>query len=277
MPHLSTLRRTDYEVKVMDQKKAELEVMPAIDFWDLDEDDDVDEDKYERNKDLFVSIDIKFDPDDDDSEAPTYSARIKCFKTGTPEEYCKHRVAVHEAATKLGYLRRVTNEAGQILATDNSVMTREQAEDSEAQLLIPLAKSSLRGQASRTFEKYIEEHAQDEAGTDVPLRVLHQKAWNAVAVSIFQHPTTAAKVQKHYLKEGGLKFCGQYTEPRRFYDRLDQICGYLPYFPMVQRAEGLGPATTLATDEKLEVLALRSSTTMLTMVCLPPKPGGHTA
>ena len=256
MTVVSTLRRTNHEFQAMEQRKAELEIMPAIDFWTVNEDEQENaDDKYERHKDLYVSLEIKFDLTQDDADAKTYTTKIKCFKQGTPEEYCAHRAAVHDAATKLGYLERQTNAQGEILDSDDQVMTEEAAENSEADLLIPLAKSTLRGHAGRVFTKYLEEHTEDENGNAVESRTLYVYAWNAVATAIFQHPLQAAKYQKRYLKEGGLKFCGQYKEPRKFYERLDQVNGYLPYFPLVQRAGGVfGTPTAIASDEKIEIL-----------------------
>ena len=130
MPTISTLRRTEHEIRAMERKKAELEVMPAVDFWYTPEEES--DDKYERNKDLYVTISIKFDPDAEEDDAPTYSARIKCFKTGNPEEYCQHRVAVTEAATKLGYLKREYNADGAILAEGGGTLTEAEAENIEA-------------------------------------------------------------------------------------------------------------------------------------------------
>ena len=43
MTVFSSLKRSEADIRAMEQKKAELEVMPPIDFWhcpDTDEDDD---------------------------------------------------------------------------------------------------------------------------------------------------------------------------------------------------------------------------------------------
>ena len=145
----STLKRSEYEIKAMERKKAELEVLPPIDFWHVNEEDE-DDDKYEKAKDLYVTIEVPFDntlPEDDDNRK-TYSAKIKVFKNGTPEEYCAHRTALHELATKLGVFLSVKNDDGDYIDVDDNVITENQVRDQEADILIPLAKSTLRGTAS---------------------------------------------------------------------------------------------------------------------------------
>lgn len=135
----------------MEQKKAELEVMPPIDFWTAQDDDSDEDDKCDEHKDLCVTIEVPFDPSDEDADA--HSAKIKCFKSGTPEECCAHRVAVHETATKLRCFQVQKDGKGDVLDENGDPMTAEEVQDSEATLLIPLAKSSLRGHVSRLFEK----------------------------------------------------------------------------------------------------------------------------
>ena len=51
MAGMSTLRRTEAEVRLMEQKKAELEITPPIDFWDAPDEEEEDSDKYECQKD----------------------------------------------------------------------------------------------------------------------------------------------------------------------------------------------------------------------------------
>ena len=249
------MRRTEAEIRSMEQKKAELEIMPPIDFWATQEDEEEEEDKYDRNKDLYVSVDVPFNPESEEDDRPTYTAKIKVFKNGTPEQYCAHRAAVTEVATKLGYFRKKTNNNGDVVDSEGRIMTENQIQDAQARLLIPLSKSSLRGHASRVFEKYLEDNSTDEDERPIAPRILHIHAWNSVAVTIFQHPREAAKVQKRYLREGGLKFCGPYTEPRAFYEREDQVNGYLQYYPLILLHNGTYKyPSPLPNDEVIEIL-----------------------
>ena len=92
-------------------------------------------------------------------------------------------------------------------------------------------------------------------GNPIPSRTLHVRAWNAVAVMTFQLPESAARTQKRCLREGGLKFCGQYKEPCKFHERLDLISQCLTYFPMCLHPDGtMAHPSVLPTEEKIEVL-----------------------
>ena len=63
-------------------------------------------------------------------------------------------------------------------------------------------------------------------------------ALNDLAKLYFSHPGDAAKTQKRYLKEGGLKFCGDYSRPQEFWERLSQINKVFPYFPWIKTKDG---------------------------------------
>ena len=242
MTVFSSLKRSEADIRAMEQKKAELEVMPPIDFWhcpDTEEDDDKADSLYEKNKDLYVSVEVPFDFTDTSETPKTYTAKIKIFKHGTPEEFCAHRNMVTEVAKKLGYFHHEVTSAGIIIDERGNPLNSQAVRDKEASQLIPLAKSTLRGHASRVFEKYLSDNAiSGENDTPTSPRHLYTHAWNQVALMVFQHPREAAKVQRRYLREGGLKFCGPYVEPRTFYERLDTINGYLAYFPLIHKSDG---------------------------------------
>ena len=232
MPVQSTPRRTEHEIRVMEQKKSELEALPAIDFWHVDKNTLSDDQKYDKNKDHHVTLEVPMDPNNDSEDAQMHTLRIRIFEAGTAEDYCYHRMKVHEAAARLGYFRRMCNNVGQILDVDDNPMTEEEAKDRESDQLIPLAKSTLSGHAGQVFNKYLDDHENDANGNPIPSRTRHVMAWNAVALMIFQLPESAALTQKCYLREGGLKFCGQCREPRKFYERLDLISQHITHFPM---------------------------------------------
>ncbi len=56
-PGHSTLRRSEREIRMMDAKKAELGIPPAVDFWSPVKKEE-DSKEYDKNKDHYVSIDI---------------------------------------------------------------------------------------------------------------------------------------------------------------------------------------------------------------------------
>ena len=152
----------------MEHKKSELEALPAIDFWHVDKNTLSDDQKYDKNKDHYVTLEVPMDPNDDSEDAQTYTLRIRIFETGTAEDYCYHRMKVHEAATRLGYFRRMYNNVGQILDVNDDPMTEEEAKDREADQLIPLAKSTLSGHAGQVYNKYLDDHEDDTDGNPIP-------------------------------------------------------------------------------------------------------------
>ena len=260
----STLRRTEGEIKYMNRKKAELEITPPVDFWSaLPEEVKKDAAKYDSQKDLYVTISVPLDVTDNSDDAKTYDAKVKVFKTGTPEEFCAHRNAVDEIAAKLGHFTHDRNDAGQVLDTDGNPMTDNEVANCEAKLLIPLVQSTLRGNASQVFDSYIQKHK-----TDMVARHLYRHAWSAVANTIFQHASDAAKVQRRYLREGGLKFCGQYREPRKFAERLELVNKYISYFPMSQRpgTEVWSRPRPLDDDDLIDVMDKARTNVMRTLM-----------
>ena len=152
MTVFSKLSRSEADIRAMEQKKAELEVMPPIDFWhcpDTDEDDDKADSLYDKNKDLYVSVEVPFDYKDESETAKTYTAKIKIFKHGTPEEFCAHRTMVAEVAKKLGYFYHKTSSAGIVFDEDNNPISEHDLREQEYGLCITLAKSTLRPESGR--------------------------------------------------------------------------------------------------------------------------------
>ena len=165
MVHSTLCCHSDHDIKVMDAKKAELEIAPPIDFWTMP-DEEEDDDKYDKIKDLYVSIKVPLDLTKvGEDKYETYTAKVKVFKTVLP---C---------------------------------------------------------------------------------------AWNAVATTLFQHAKEVNKIQKCYLREGGLKFCGPYAEPRQFYERLELIIGYIEFFPiMTCKNQDLVEGPRLDGEDKIGIL-----------------------
>ena len=84
-------------------------------------------------------------------------------------------------------------------------------------------------------------------------------ALNEIALKLFSYASDAGRVQKRYLREGGLWFCGQYSHPKDFYDRLELLNKYLKYFPVRQgknqaREYLVIPVTPLEEDELIDCL-----------------------
>ena len=79
MPTLLMLHCSKHEIRAK-------EVVQAAGFWHSWEEES--DNKCKQNKNVCVTISIKFDPKSKEKDAPTHSARIKCFKTGAPEEHC---------------------------------------------------------------------------------------------------------------------------------------------------------------------------------------------
>ena len=78
---------------------------------------------------------------------------------------------------------------------------------------------------------------------------------NALAKLYFAPPNEAAKVQKRYLKEGGLIFCGEFSSPMEFYERLTHVNQLLGFFPWMRRADGADKRPVpLDEDELMEIL-----------------------
>ena len=252
----STLWHTADQIRAMEWKKAEIGLPPPVDFWAEEPSEDVKEEEFKAQKHYYVEFTIHLDPADEDSD--TYSRYVRMFKNGTPEEYCAHRTIVHEVATKLGYLSYEKNQHGEILDSDNNVITEEELADIQAYQLIPLATATLGGSALNSFNQYVREYLDKSVlGIQQLAREVYAKAWEAVATTIFQYPKEAAKTQKRYLKEGGLIFCGQYKTPMTFWRRLEKMNEYLPYFPFTNADPvdyTLNIPRKLDDDELLELL-----------------------
>ena len=91
----------------MNQKKSELEALPAVDFWHVKLNTLTDDQKCEKDKDHYVTLEVPMDPNNDSDDAQTCTLHIKIFEAGTAEDYCCHRMKVHEAATCLGHFHRM--------------------------------------------------------------------------------------------------------------------------------------------------------------------------
>ena len=248
----STLRRTDGKIECVNRKKAELEMTPPIDFWStLPEEVEKDADKHDHQKDLHVTVSVPLDLSDDSPDAKTHEAKVKAFETGTPEEFCAHRDAVDEIATELGHFHHARDAQGRVVDEDGNPMSAHSVADWEAKAPIPLAQSTLCGNAGHVFDA----HAQRNKGELDP-RQAHKMAWTEVADTIFQHSRDAAKVQQRHSREGGLKFCGQHDEPHEFAERLDLVNEHIPHFPLVQRpgTDIWSRGKSLEDDDSIDVM-----------------------
>ena len=82
-------------------------------------------------------------------------------------------------------------------------------------------------------------------------------ALNGLALHTFSHAGEAAKAQKRYLREGGLKMIGEYASPHAFHGRLKQLNWFLPYFPWSKKKGSdwvMQGASPLDDDEPQEIL-----------------------
>ncbi len=100
---ISTQRRTAEELHHLEQKKAELGIPPAIEFWPKT----AATEKASENgattlqKDTYLTVNVPLHPGV--KKSPTHERHIKLFSGGTPEEYCRHRQLVEEVISKLQY------------------------------------------------------------------------------------------------------------------------------------------------------------------------------
>ena len=100
---ISTQRRTAEELRHLEQKKAELGIPPAIEFWPKTTatKKPTENGITTSQKDTYLTIDVPLRPGV--KKSPTYERHIKLFTGGTPEEYCRHRQLVEEVISKLQY------------------------------------------------------------------------------------------------------------------------------------------------------------------------------
>ena len=101
---ISTLKSSPEEIRRLEQKKAELGIPPAIEFWSKlkEHKDAAGNDVVSTKKDLYLSLDIPLRPGVK-SKHGNYERHVKMFTGGTPEQYCLHRETVDEIITKLRY------------------------------------------------------------------------------------------------------------------------------------------------------------------------------
>ena len=141
-------------------------------------------------------------------------------------------------------------------------------EPQEHEQKIALFSSTLGSRALQHFTTAINKyeaatHPADDQGNEAPFskREIYEAAMNDLACLYFQHPGEAVKVKKRYLREGGLTFCGEYSSPREFCERLCCINQLIPFFPFVQRAGGQPSRPSAIDDDDLIEMLDKARTT----------------
>ena len=155
-----------------------------------------------------VTLYTKIDPNGDLEDGNKISHKVPRYKTGTPEEFCAWRTAVQEFFKTNG----TPNDAGYQLSIYRSLFS---------------------GAALETFQKAF--NRESKANDDKPinkrkdLMVLLDRAINEVALRVFKQGKEAYKIQRRYLR---MRIPIGAMDVREYTDRLDDINGWLQYFPV---------------------------------------------
>ena len=278
MTVFSTLRRTKDEYQAMERRKANLGFKPPIDFWKPPQkDEDAENDRI--NKEIYTTIKIPFQVDGfKQTQRPKYDRHVRVFKNGTAEQFCNHLYVCEELYTKLGYGTYWSFQKDDGSDTKHDCtghdIADEDEEDHTYKQKMALFCSTLGSRALQHFEtarrKYeAAKHAPDEDGDEAKfsVREVYESAVNELACLYFQHPGEAVKVQKRYLREGGLMFCGEYSSPREFYERLGHLNQLIEFFPFVTKANGTTVRPSpLDDDDLIEILDKARTTDMQKMM-----------
>jgi hypothetical protein len=91
-----------------------------------------------------------------------------------------------------------------------------------AEILTPLYAAVLEGHVIRKFEEYMSLNATKDA------RVRLTVALNEIAKAVFDNPTEAYTIQKHYLKKSGRWMWK--LKPSEFGHHLETVNAYVEYF-----------------------------------------------
>ena len=156
----------------------------------------------------YCSVNIKFDPTDDDSEE--YKRKIIIFKNGTPEDWCDFR----RTADCIFKEMHVKNNA-----------------EKKKQYFSAFLDEKPRLEMDRAYDKYSvisDDTPITELAEPVDLNVALERALNDVAKKFFEGWETAVRKQKSYMRKN--LFMGN-MDPEKFFDRVEKINDDLPYFP----------------------------------------------
>ena len=214
----------------MERAKANLGFKPPIDFWKPAVTRDTDEaEDYKYNKESYTTVSIPLNLDGhSQKDKPSYNRHVKVFTGGTAEEFCDHPHVCDELHRKLGFglfwkNTDSTEEPPTVYYTDSNgdTVKLNGRKTREYKHKISLFSSTLGGRALHHFgtalKKYEDAtHPADDQGVEAPFtrREIYECSINDLARLYFQHPGEALKVQKRYLREGALTFCGEYASPR---------------------------------------------------------------
>jgi hypothetical protein len=217
MTVLSTLRRDRREIEYAEKKaKARLGVQPALDFYGSPEMDKEESNSLsdighnQKATDQHRVFNVLLHPQNPHNKE-TYEIRVKTFKSGTPEEWCRLREQVETLAMRQGH--KVSDQY-----QDDDILG-----DVMSDVLIPLYTAVLEGRVSRKFEEHMT--LNDEKTARVRLTI----ALNEIVKSVFNNPAEAYTVQKRYLKKSGLRMWK--AKPSEFGHHLETLNSYLEYFP----------------------------------------------
>ena len=153
-------------------------------------------------------------------DGPNYDRNVKNFKGGTPEEFCMHMTVVQEVTEKLGYHKAFTRCGGGVwVDQDGKEGTQDDLEEEKWEKMHAFFVSTIGGTARVQYEQVYH----GLASQDYNARHCYRTSVNSLSKEYFQHSSEAGKIQKRYLREGGLWFCGEYSSPRKFHARLEQI------------------------------------------------------
>ena len=207
----------------LEKAKTSLGLLPAIDFYTQEQDSEEDErNKSKTDKENFRTFNIILDPTDED-DGNTYKTRIKVFRNGGPEEWCRMRTEVRELVRKLKY--------------DDGTA------DENSEKATHLYQAVLEGKALSKFKEALTTHT-----ALAPARKL-QMSLNDVVRTIFPNPEEAYSAQKRYLTKGALVMGA--NRPSVFARRLETLNGYLKYFPRRTMANGALRTNNVMPDDQL--------------------------
>lgn len=160
----------------------------------------------EKDKTSYVTIEIRFDPDDEESE--TYDEKIKKYATGTPEEWMTYLIHMSDLFDKL----HITNDPESQHRRYQTTMTTPTKESYNRVF-----------NARRAANKMLASNQREK--TNVVLAAVI----NELTQQVFPTWQSAHREQSHYMRSS--LYLGN-CEPKRFLERLTHMNEYFPYFPV---------------------------------------------
>lgn len=185
-------------------------------------DDSKDDDDEDRTR--YITIKVKYDPADEDSEE--YDERIVKFEQGTPEEWMKYRKQMSELFERLDIL----DDYG-LQHNHHTAALRGKAKDTY----------------TRAYQTRSTENANKPEGERLDDITLLRVILNDTTRKFFPNWENSAREQKSYMRT--CLYMGD-NDPEDFFDRLVELNDYIPYFPY---REGGHAYTKLDDDELIDI------------------------